>query len=283
MAIWQFKLSFVPEKWITDRYGALRTTLPREVVDDSPWWAETRPPKEFEMWIDCILPRIDSWSESMRIWGGEDGDTISVCYVDDKKDGVEWIGVRIDARGLSRDFVRDVCELAKRLECLFLTANCEVLLPEESVLLSAFNESNANRYIEDPLSTLLLMKSRGEYVAVGLTEESDANVFPEVPNEALIQLLIEVAESSRFDEDLYQRVLDSIGPDARPQRLMLSISNAVAMYRDQIKKARWGRVVNQPTNEEVEQFRDEIKVYIKALRQRVADFTSLKDLRTKLI
>jgi len=154
MAIWQFRLDFAPEKEIRSRYGGLPTTMTENMAEDFPWWSNVQPPVGFEEWIDDILPQMSSWSESLRVWGTKDSDTAYVWYVDEKKGRVELIEFRIDVRKLSRAFVADTCKLAKRLDCVLVTSEHRVLVPAESAVLGAINNSTAKKFVEDPVSTL---------------------------------------------------------------------------------------------------------------------------------
>ncbi len=154
MAIWQFRLDLIPEKAIRSKYGTLPITIPADMAENFHWWADVQPPAGFEAWIDAILPRTNSWSESMLVWGSERGDTASVCYDDNAKHKVEWMGFRVDVRQLSSAFVMDICTLAGRLGCLLLTRDCHVVAPDAVGILGAGNNSTAKNYLQDPASTL---------------------------------------------------------------------------------------------------------------------------------
>jgi len=154
MAIWQFKVSFIPEKEVLSRYNALPLNMTESMAEEFPWWSKVQPPVGFETWIDGILPQISSWSESLRIWGTKDSDTAYVWYIDEKKDKVELIEFRVDVQKLSRAFVADTCKLAKRLDCVLVTSDHRVLVPDEPVVLRAIDNSTAKKFVEDPVSTL---------------------------------------------------------------------------------------------------------------------------------
>jgi hypothetical protein len=154
MAIWQFRLTFVPEKVLLSKYDVLPLSLPIELAEDFAWWSDVQPPEGFERQIDLILPQMDSWSTSMRMWGQKDGDDAYVCYVDESKRAVQEIAFRIDAGAISPELVRRICVLAKQLGCVLMTASYEILAPDESMVLAAINQSTAKKYIDDPFSTL---------------------------------------------------------------------------------------------------------------------------------
>src|SRR5438552_11047461 len=129
MAIWQFRLIFLPDAAILGKYGSLPPALPAELAEEFAWWSENQPPTGFERQIDLILPKMESWSTSMRMWGKKDGDDAYVCYADESKQIVQEIAFRIDARAVSPDLVHRICGLAKRWKCVLLTASYEILLP----------------------------------------------------------------------------------------------------------------------------------------------------------
>ncbi|HEV7923807.1 MAG TPA: hypothetical protein VGR14_00520 [Verrucomicrobiae bacterium] len=158
MAIWQFGLDFIPHHVVRGKYEPLPVTLPKQMAEDYPWWADIQPPFGFEEWIDDVLARANALSQNMRMWGKEDGDSAFVCYDDNAKSRVTWIGFRVDVRQLSQAFVKSICMLGGRLECLLLTSTYHLLTPQEQEILGAINISVAMNYRKDPVSTLRSLK-----------------------------------------------------------------------------------------------------------------------------
>jgi hypothetical protein len=175
MAIWQFRLDLIPTSALRAKYGVVPVSIPQELAEDFPWWSDVQPATGFEAGVDAILPKGNSWSEEMHIWGDERGDTASVCYDNNRK--VEWIGFRVDVRELSPGFVRDICRLAAELECVLLTGAYHLIAPDEQTVLAAINRSTAKHYLEDPVATLRSLKpSKGEIVR--LPEKAEENGVP---------------------------------------------------------------------------------------------------------
>ena len=154
MAIWQFRLNLIPEEVLLRRYEILPSVIPEDLAEDLPWWSDVQPPSGFERQIDLILPQMKSWSESMRMWGTKGSDDAHVGYVDESEKVVEDIQFRVDARTISPDLVRRICILAKYLGCALMTSDYEILAPDESMVLSAINNSIAKKFVDDPVSTL---------------------------------------------------------------------------------------------------------------------------------
>jgi hypothetical protein len=155
MAIWQFRLILIPEEVLSRKFGGvLPSALSMQVAEDFSWWSEIQPDPAFERLIDSLLPPTESWSTSMRIWGHEDSDDAYVCYADERKNKVEEVAFRVDARKISQEFVRRICMIAGDLGCVLLTADYEILLPEEAMVLEAIGQSTAKKFVDDPASTL---------------------------------------------------------------------------------------------------------------------------------
>lgn len=163
MAIWQVKLRLIPTNALRAKFGTMPITIPQNLADDS-WSSDVQPRPGLEASIDTVLPRANSWSEDMLIWGDERGDAAIVCYDNDRK--VEDIEFRVDVRRLSPALVGRICDLAKELECmLLLTRSGQLIAADDQALLAAIHHSTAKKYLNDPVSTLLdISSAKGEIV-----------------------------------------------------------------------------------------------------------------------
>jgi len=88
------------------------------------------------------------------MWGKQDGDDAYVCYTDENKNAIEEIAFRVDARKISLELVHQICVLARELECVLMTPEYDILVPDESSLARAIQCSIAGQYVKDPISTL---------------------------------------------------------------------------------------------------------------------------------
>ena len=154
MAIWQHRLILLPEDVLLGHYNLLPLTIPMELAEDFAWWSDVQPAEGFEKKIELILPPMESWSDSMRMWGQKHGDDGCVCYSDSAKKIVEQIAFRVDARTISPKLVRRICRLATALRCVFMTSEYEILAPDESMVLANTHHSTAKKFVDDPVSTL---------------------------------------------------------------------------------------------------------------------------------
>jgi hypothetical protein len=161
MSIWHFKVSPIPEKALCAKYGDLPHVIATDLAEDSSLWSDIEPLR-IERLLNAILPEANSWSDSMRIWGDENSDSAWICYMDEKKERVEWVDMRIDVRNLSRPFVAAICMLAKELECVLLTDQHEIVPPNEGALLAAIDSSIAKGFLKDPISTLRSLRPQRE-------------------------------------------------------------------------------------------------------------------------
>jgi hypothetical protein len=153
MAIWQFRLVFIPEEQLLHKYDILPPSIPMELAEEFDWWS-LQPPPGLEEHIDMILPQAESWSNSMRMWGRKHGDDAYICYVDERKKTIEEIAFRIDAHAPSRDLVCTICALARKLRCVLLTSDYNILAPDETMVFDAIKNSTAKNFVDDPVSTL---------------------------------------------------------------------------------------------------------------------------------
>jgi hypothetical protein len=158
MAISQFSLFLIPKKSIQEMFPKTPLTLPMDVAEDSQWWSGQQPPKGFEEAIGQILPESPSWSESMRIWGTETGNSILVLYVTDEKREVEEIEIRIDAALFSAEFVSKACKWATDFDCIARTKMYEVITPSFAVVTEAIMSSRAMKFLNDPVKVLQSLK-----------------------------------------------------------------------------------------------------------------------------
>jgi len=157
MAIWQYRLTLIPESVLLTKYEILPLAIPMELAEEFRWWSGNQPATGFEQQIGLILPETKSWSTSMRMWGQEESDDAHIIYSDERKDTVEEIGFRLDANKISPDLVHRICVLSRQLRCVLMTAEYEILAADEAMVLAALNHSTAKRFVDDPASTLLTL------------------------------------------------------------------------------------------------------------------------------
>ena len=155
MSIWKFRLYLVPERGLLTRYETLPFSIPMELAEEHDWWVGDQPPAGFEKQIEATLPQMESWSKSVRMWGWKEvGGDAQVSYTNDDQTSVEEIQFRIDSRAVSDDLIRLTCELARRLNCVLMTSDYKIVVPDEPTVRRVFCESTAAKFMVNPVGTL---------------------------------------------------------------------------------------------------------------------------------
>lgn len=149
MAIWQFVVELIPRKW-AERNGNFPETLYDSdgYHDMSAAWKNNQPPTNLAELISNVLPRAESWSDSLRIWGDQSRNDIQVGY---EGDNVEFVMARIDTREDTSPMCAKIVDLALALDCsLFFPAARSVTAADMAVLCMAVQNSRAARFSATP-------------------------------------------------------------------------------------------------------------------------------------
>ena len=123
MALWHFKIWFVPSEFVGDRRN-----LDAEECEDGTWDNTKQPAADFQSRLTTILPSRKSWHERLLQWGSEDGDLIEVWMEGEK---VESISARIDCRNINARFTRQIFEVAHEWGFRLVYQRYRVALPQQ--------------------------------------------------------------------------------------------------------------------------------------------------------
>lgn len=145
MAIWQYDIVAIPREPITSVCARLPADIPPELFDSRNWWSGRRGPDETE--LSALLTPSTSWSESIKVWGANDGNRIELHF--DKAELFE-IKIRIDMREPSRQFLDGVVELAARHDWVFWAEEARAIEPSFDALASDITRSRAFSFVRDP-------------------------------------------------------------------------------------------------------------------------------------
>jgi hypothetical protein len=146
MALWQFKIWFVPSGFVRSR-----SSLTKQECDEGAWF-NTELPTDYQARLSSILPRTKSWSDQLQQWGKQDGDLIEVWLEGEKVESVE---ARIDCRNLNAEFIRQVFEIAHEWGFRLVYDRYRTVLPEDfGDFVRAIWESPNHRFMEDPAEWL---------------------------------------------------------------------------------------------------------------------------------
>jgi hypothetical protein len=108
--------------------------------------------------------------------------------------------------------------------------------------------------------------------------------FP-MMNDDLVSVLTEVVSADCFSEELYKKVFRALDAKTNPNKLKGAIANALEEYYNYHNRRRihlLGSSSHEPIPPEAEEERNELRLYVEALRQGITDFRSLKDLKSTL-
>jgi len=152
MAIWHFKFSLLPKKGLLREHTNIPLILdeykenfvdPEKHVDDEfiDYWKDCNL-KEIEIHIQKLLPLIDSWSSSMRLYGYDNGTNIEV-WDDD-------INLKIDTRKTDYTFLKEIVNLARDNNCLLVPQETgELIEPNFEKLVEKYQSSRSYRFTLD--------------------------------------------------------------------------------------------------------------------------------------
>ncbi|ABF42479.1 hypothetical protein Acid345_3478 [Candidatus Koribacter versatilis Ellin345] len=154
MAVWQFRVVLLPVSPLQQRLGSIPSHIPAEIAQTTNWWRGLQPPTGFERGIDLLLPQRPPWSDNLLVWGDEDSNDAYVFYETPQKTVVEEISFRLDAREIDLHLVAGICNFARLLECVLVTGENMVIVPEQPNVLVAFLRSSAKHFVDDPENAL---------------------------------------------------------------------------------------------------------------------------------
>ena len=149
MAIWQFQTFMLPRSAVIQHFGGVTAAVPEQSLSDIAWWAQVQPPAGYEERINHIASRYDSWSESISMWGSDEGDRIHLLLEEESR-RVEQVSVRIDLREFSRAFVAGVIQLASEFGCVLWVEPHTIIEPAMRPLCEAILQSRSAAFMRDP-------------------------------------------------------------------------------------------------------------------------------------
>ena len=172
MAIWQFKIYFIPKRSLLDKYGHIPSQLE---IDIESWTdyihnADLDNEPEFEdaltihWWLNLnlniteflpLLKRfgdIQEWTaqtEGLRSFGDTETNDLTVCF-NHQTDKVQELSCRFDLRQIDKDFIKKVLSLATEFDCLLMDKQGRLFQPTVKALTDTIQLSNAKRFVADP-------------------------------------------------------------------------------------------------------------------------------------
>lgn len=147
MAIWQFKMWFVPADFVGNR-----NFLAKQECEETAWSYTLQLPEDFQTRLSTILPIHKSWHEQLLQWGTQTGDLIEVWMDGDK---VVFIEARIDCRNLNTEFMRQLFMLAGEWGFRLVYPRYAMVLPGVwDDFMRAVSESPNLKFLQNPTEWL---------------------------------------------------------------------------------------------------------------------------------
>ena len=149
MAVWQFRVTLVPKRWL-DAGGSVAALVTEEGWDTAIAWLGF-PSDTLKERIEGILPRAKSWSPALTIWGSDDRDDVQLF---EEGGTVESLNVRFDLRKPDMKLFRSVFELSQDCDLAVLDMSRKRTVHDLSDLVRAAAASEAAHFVLDPASFL---------------------------------------------------------------------------------------------------------------------------------
>ena len=154
MAVWQFSFFLVPEEFLEETYGHVPTSISAEARREGDYF------RQVALSIDKLLPYLkqigtldaNSWEGSAYYHGKADNN--ATVYFEEETNHVCEIYCRLDIRQFDETFIFAILSLAAAFNCQFMTGNGQLFEPTLPALLQAIEQSNATRFVTDPLKFL---------------------------------------------------------------------------------------------------------------------------------
>ncbi len=141
MAVWQFEVTLEPNEPPSGSNG-----VPAD-PDTQGRARFGREDSDILAKIDGILPRRQSWSEGLILWGEEDGNRLHAALEGGK---IAELTARIDLRQPPGSFPSQLVELARYCGVSFSSADGERIPHDIGSLRDAVRRSRAFRFVLDP-------------------------------------------------------------------------------------------------------------------------------------
>jgi hypothetical protein len=142
MAIWQFPIALVPQRWL-DAGGLVESFFSDRGYDTSAAW-QSGDASVIRSRIDTIFPEGQSWGSSHTHWGSYDTDDVRLSH---DEGSVKGLSVRFDLRNPNIALFNAIISAAKDLHLAIVDLQNKRLIPlDVQALLQAAGESDAAHF-----------------------------------------------------------------------------------------------------------------------------------------
>lgn len=183
MAIYQFSLATIPKKGMIEYFGAIPTRLEidfqkqtedflNEAIEDEfdyfefiqhkCWDLAKINPKDIIRQMDQSLERA-SWGNDndSNNWKTktDEVDNDAWIFTNEQQDQIMEFTFRVDLRQPRLKFLIEMIEMSKEKELLFIDSKGNIIEPEIANVLELIKQSNALKFIENPIKFLADIKN----------------------------------------------------------------------------------------------------------------------------
>ena len=120
----------VPEEEVNAYFGK-EAFISYDALNEIDWWKYHQlSVEEFDM-FKAFLPKRDSWSNDIVLFGDESSNCIEVLMEQDK---IIEVSARVDLRYDYKQFVKLICKFAQNNNCVILNNDLKIISPNTQLL-----------------------------------------------------------------------------------------------------------------------------------------------------
>ena len=156
MAVWHFRIIFVPVDILKDHDNAIVIYITEDNINKNNPWKDQK--LDFSL-FEKVATETKSWSKGIRVWGKEHESAIEVLFEEENKKQVVEVSAKIDLRGDYLSFCLKLVELAKQVNCwIYILSTNQCFAPDMNTLLAFLRKSLAYKYMKNPEKALKELK-----------------------------------------------------------------------------------------------------------------------------
>lgn len=149
MATYQFTIELLPETWAKNNNYSAKSLYDNGQYDSVIAWENQIINTEIDNIISNILPKNNSWSSDLLIWGNEENNDIQIYT--STKGHIESFIVRLDLRRELDDYINKIVSLANELNCIFFVPEFKKIInANKQDLYTYIQRSSAKRFVDNP-------------------------------------------------------------------------------------------------------------------------------------
>ena len=146
MALWQFVFDLIPSS-VATLNGVVAARVSRDKLDSIELIFPQQTIDAIVERVGVMLPEKQSWAPDLRIWGDEKTDDVQISF---RATIIEDVQFRLNVGDLSLPLIGRICDLARTLNCVFVSRSGAIIRPYSEPLVREITQSDAARFVGDP-------------------------------------------------------------------------------------------------------------------------------------